>query len=361
MDFLFSNFAPQKTGYKKFYDAFYESFSNSDEIDIAVGYVTADSVIELQKALEINNQKKLNLTIGMHYWDKFTKLEYNSVMGLNKYLTETQLGTVNLIKPFKFHGKLYSFSKNSQVFSGIIGSDNLSSIVDTKNRVYEASFYIQESNTASNLNSFIKNLVNSSATRISDIEITEFKENNPLLDGLEDVYKITPSEQKYIMENLTNLKFDIPIKVGDSHQKSNINVFHGKGRENPSTGLVKPRHWYEVEIIVPSNIRNQAEYPSNYVDNLNPQNSFTVVTDDGWKFECQVQGGNKDDKNKNKNFRSKGDLKTLGKWIKGRLENHGVLNVGDMVTEQTLLNYGRSSFTLTKTKIKDIWYLDFGL
>lgn len=62
-----------------------------------------------------------------------------------------------------------------------------------------------------------------------------------------------------------------------------------------------------------------------------------------------------------KNFRSEGDLKILGKWLKGRLENAGVLSVGDPVTAETLKRYGRSTFTLTKTTRPGIWFLDFGV
>ena len=53
-------------------------------------------------------------------------------------------------------------------------------------------------------------------------------------------------------------------------------------------------------------------------------------------------------------------MKILGKWIKGRMEADGALQVGEPVTRETLRRYGRSSFSLVKTKIKDLWYLDFG-
>ena len=82
---------------------------------------------------------------------------------------------------------------------------------------------------------------------------------------------------------------------------------------------------------------------------------FDVITDDGWSFKCKVSG------DYSKNFRSEGDLKILGKWLKGRLENAGVLKVGDPVTKETLDLYGRNTFTLTKTNKTGIWYLDFGV
>ena len=44
-----------------------------------------------------------------------------------------------------------------------------------------------------------------------------------------------------------------------------------------------------------------------------------------------------------------------------RLENAGVLAVGNPVTADTLRRYGRNSFALTKTTIPGIWFLDFGV
>jgi len=54
-------------------------------------------------------------------------------------------------------------------------------------------------------------------------------------------------------------------------------------------------------------------------------------------------------------------LKILGKWLKGRLENAGVLKVGDPVKQETLNQYGRDTFTLTQTSTPGLWYLDFGV
>lgn len=141
-----------------------------------------------------------------------------------------------------------------------------------------------------------------------------------------------------------------PIKPYEVSPQSNLNAFFGKGRE-AKNGLVKPRHWYEVELIVPKNITEQNGYPKAKTDDA----IFDVITDDGWSFKCKVSG------DYSKNFRSEGDLKILGKWLKGRLENAGVLKVGDPVTKETLELYGRDTFTLTKTIRPGIWYLDFGV
>ena len=148
--------------------------------------------------------------------------------------------------------------------------------------------------------------------------------------------------------SLTDISFAIPIKGYEVSPQSNLNVFFGKGRVSKN-GLVKPRHWYEVELIVPKSVTSQPGYPRSKTDEA----VFDVITDDGWSFKCKVSG------DYSKNFRSEGDLKILGKWLKGRLENAGVLKVGEPVTAKTLNDYGRNTFSLTKTTVPNLWYLDF--
>ena len=101
-----------------------------------------------------------------------------------------------------------------------------------------------------------------------------------------------------------------------------------------------------MEIIVPKLTTDQPDYP--YCK------TFKVFTDDGYSFLCKTSGTN------SKNFRSSPDLKILGKWIKGRLENAGVLTAGFPVTDEVLEKYGRTSAKLVKIG-NDAWFLDFGV
>ncbi len=349
MEFLFSNFPPMKTGCKTFADMFYGLLPQTSKLDIAVGYVSSDSLIELQKTIELNsNIRTLNLIVGMHYFDRFTKVQYDAAMHLNDFLTSNHLGGVSLVNAFRYHGKLYSYSNNSGPFAGIVGSNNLSSIVDGGVRAYESSVLLRDSESAKQMNDFIAHLMQTSTKNIAELEIDTFNEENPLLDGHEFVDKVSPKDVANAMCAITDISFEIPIKPYETSPQSNLNVFFGKGRESKN-GLVKPRHWYEVELIVPKDVTSRPGYPQSQTDDA----VFTVITDDGWSFKCKVSG------DYSKNFRSEGDLKILGKWLKGRLENAGVLMVGNPVTADTLKRYGRSSFTLTKTSMPGIWFLDF--
>ena len=350
MDFLQSNYAPVKTTFRSFSDTFYDILPSATELNFAVGYITSDSLIELQKLIEYNNIQKMNLTIGMHYLDKFTKTEYDTAMGLNEYLTRTGKGEVRLVTPFRYHGKLYSYSTKNGPFAGIIGSNNLSSITGGMSRIYESAVLIDDIQMASDMYRFIQQLNSTASSNISELDIHQFRSFNGLLEDLDNVSSVDASTLADVRNHLTDIYFDIPIKGYEASPQSNLNVFFGKGRESKN-GLVKPRHWYEVELIVPKNITSRAYYPQSQT----PGAVFDVITDDGWQFKCKVSG------DYSKNFRSEGDLKILGKWLKGRLENAGVLSVGQPVTQNTLSKYGRNTFTLRKTKIDNLWYLDFGV
>lgn len=353
MDFLFSNLPPLKTSYPTFADIFYSLIHEAARMDIAVGYITADSLAALKQTLVFNaNIETLNLIIGMHRWDKFTKLEYNAAVSLNSYLRTEHRGEVRLVTSFRFHGKLYSYSNNSGAFAGIIGSNNLSSIVESRTRTYEASSLFREQEYAVKIRKFIERLSAEASDNIADIDISEFNEKNTLLEDHENVEKITADKLADYVSSLTKTQFEIPlVKNGEVPPKSNLNVFFGKGRLGAQKGVVQPRHWYEAELIVPNSITLLSDYPRKDSDTA----LFKVVTDDGWKFSCKVSG------DYSKNFRSEDDLKILGKWIKGRLENAGVLEVGQPVTADTFMRYGRDNFTLTKTTIPNLWYLDFGV
>ncbi|MCD7885992.1 MAG: NgoFVII family restriction endonuclease [Lachnospiraceae bacterium] len=349
MEFLFTNYPPMKTDCKTFVDTFYGLIPETDKLDIAVGYVSADSLIEIQKIIELNkNIHKFNLVVGMHYFDKFTRVQYNAAMHLNDFLTENHLGEVRLVTAFRYHGKLYSYSNENGPFAGIIGSNNLSSIVDGGARVYESSVLLNDYASAKTMNDFISSLVHTSTRNIAEVDIQDFNEDNAVLGGNDFVKRMSIYEMALAMQNKTDISFDIPIKTYEVSPQSNLNVFFGKGRVSKN-GVVKPRHWYEVELIVPKTIACQPGYPQSKTDDA----EFDVVTDDGWSFRCKVSG------DYSKNFRSEGDLKILGKWLKGRLENAGALKVGEPVTAETLRKYGRNTFTLTKTKTDGTWFLDF--
>ena len=217
-------------------------------------------------------------------------------------------------------------------------------------RLYEADVLF-EGEESRQLNQFIKDLTVTTTKPFVDVEMPIHARQTSLLPGWIGVNQIPAEEVQKFKRSLTAVSFDLPLK-GDVSQKSGLNAFFGKGRENKDTGFVIPRSWYEVELIIPKTITTMANYPQ--VDSSSESGVLDVITDDGWNFQCKVSGSY------SKNFRSRDDLKILGRWIKGRLEAADVLKPGNRVTNQVLQDYGRSNIQLTRST-HNKWFLDFGV
>ncbi|MDV3627314.1 restriction endonuclease [Elizabethkingia anophelis] len=341
MELLSSNYNPAKLSSSTAQKVWSEYLSKSDIVRIATGYVSSESLIELQKIIEVNINPKLDILIGMHYFEGFTKQQYEATIALNETLKSKDRGNIFISNKLKFHGKLYSFNSDKNCLGAIIGSSNLSSITGTSNRLYEVD-YLLKNEKAKEIDHTILNIFEKLGTNFSDLPpITNFITQNDLLKNHYGVQEVSPSVITQMWDTKTDIYFDIPIKT---EPKSNLNTYFGKGRVN-QRGFEVPRPWYEAELIVSKKITILDNYPRN--------KAFQVFTDDGWTFKCETNGQN------SKNFRSQNDLTILGKWIKGRLENNGSLKIGHPVTDDTLNHYGNNIMKLIATNDPDIWLIDF--
>ena len=352
MSLIYSNYLPLNTNSGTYHDAFVGFLEKSDKIRIASGYISADALIDLKSVVEVNNGPYIELNVGMHYFDGLTRQQKEAVADLDKALRSKNLGGVFFVVTFPFHGKIVSFNKAGKNIGALVGSSNLTNIVeDTASRQYEVDYSLPAQDAVS-LNTFLFRL-NKVATRpFADVEsnIAIIERSNNLL---EDQYGVQKADQSLI-ESIKGTEeferfFRIPLK-SDEATRSNLNTFNGKGRENKQ-GFVMPRSWYEVELIVPKSITSKKGYPQSDKDGNG--GVIDVITDDGWEFSCKISGQN------SKNLRSEKDLKILGKWLKGRLEKAGALKTGELCTNETLNRYGRNDFVLAKLKDSDKWYLDF--
>lgn len=353
IEFLVSNFPPLKIGKSRFNDRFHSLLKQSTSIDIATGYISEGSIDAISELIYKNGGPVCNLTIGMHFFEKFTHGQYASAKQMHDFLSVNKLGAVKLVTSFPFHGKLYSFKKGSEAFASIIGSSNFTNILlHNSSRQYETDIFISEPTINKEINHFIEELSIRSASYLSDLEIVEFKETNDLLTAaLDGVKKLELFELESFKNTvIDSICFDIPLTTYEIAPKSNINAYFGKGREGKN-GIVKARPWYEVELIVPKQIVSLPHYPKPSLDEKDKR--FKVFTDDGYEFQCIINGSGY------KNFRSVGGLTILGKWLKGRLERFGALRTGQPVTKDVLNKYGRSSFSLQPTENPDLWFLDF--
>lgn len=342
IELLNSNILSLKTKNNRFEDIFYSEFMSSKEVNIASGYISEDAVSKIISIYQKGINISLNLIVGMHYFEGFTKVQYDALIELNKYINKCG-GRVYLAVVSKYHGKVYSFYNNKNEYSSIIGSSNITKISSSQ-YIYDTDLYLKNENINKEIYKFLLDVKNKYCEPIDKIDSCKIKiiEKNVFEDFL-GVEKISSSELSNIISKKLNKFFEIKLKT---EEKSNLNVFFGKGRENHyDKNIVIPRDWYEVEIIVPKEVTSKDGYPKN--------KEFTVCTDDGYKFRCKTSG------DFSKNFRSANDLKILGKWIKGRMENYGVLKIGEKITQDTLRKYGNDRIILYKTKIPNLWFIDF--
>lgn len=315
------------------YNQLVESATN---FNIATGFITNDSIAALKQIVEYRKgDLQLSLFIGMNYLSGFTKLQYNAIRDLDSYLRGGGLGRICLSKQALFHGKMYSFMNGGDCLASFVGSSNLGSFVGTSQNYIEADvlFSDQEGIT---INNYIHDIMSTLGTDFGSLPIvSEFREPDvELLKGYSYVRRLSDDELNRAKLSVTQEYVDIPLKTAPKAGKSNLNSYFGAGKIK---GKYSPRGWYEVEIIINKNLKGADLIPTK------DDGSFTVITEDGYEFECSRQGDN------SKNFRSEKDLKILGRWIKGKMENCGALEICTPVTNETLERFGKKFIRLQPT------------
>ncbi|TDP46459.1 restriction endonuclease PLD domain-containing protein [Aminicella lysinilytica] len=389
MGIIYSDIPPLavKDNERIFDEYFAGKMQNADEVVITVGYASKDSLIELDRCVRKTNVNKVILVLGMYCIEGFPESIYNVATTLNKAWKKDGIGEIRATQSMKYHGKVYVFYNDGIPFSAIMGSHNLGALVKNANnrRQYEVSWFTEDIKECCEISRHVQGVVKEPVScplqEVSNITIIH--EENRKLDGVEGTIRVSTADVESAKLSQTNISFEIPLKVpgipGSSNDfmKSNINKCYAKGRLNAKSGVVTERGWWETEIIVSKIITGKENYPEKNVP-------FYVITDDGWKFLMHVSG------DYSKNFESDGDLKILGYWLKGRLVVAGVVepvdspsadlrlmnrdfediysNCKGVISYQKLLEYGRTSVSLTKTinqladeygNIRDVWVLSF--
>ena len=249
----------------------------------------------------------------------------------------------NTLKPFgnnsgvfvtngrRYHGKVYQFDKE-QVSNIYVGSSNFSAS-GTKGNI-ECTVPILNESQKIDLVAFLNDLYSPSySISIDQAEITVPGKKIIVLNKVQRIWTNlkTYDTTKTSVEGLP--KFVFPLDRVAEKEKSNLNVYFGKGRWSRSTGKIKPRPWYEIELIASNDLNSQQFYP---------KGDFLAYTDDGLIIPMRTQG------DYYKNIRSKGSLQIFGIWLKGKLEQNGVLKKYEPVTLETLEEYGSDKLTFYK-------------
>jgi hypothetical protein len=299
----------------------------SSDVRIAVGYTGAEAVERISPKAEglCERGGVFKLLVGTPFFEGLSRINYQFLSALHGKVSSlnAQNGVFLSINTL-FHGKIYLFSSGKP--SILAGSSNLSLAGLSGNYEFVSTVGNDDFTLARRYLDFLMSDSESAPLdRIEGLTIFDSPEYKkiraPHSSGLRRYSggRVRPSE-RFV---------EIPFGDMDEKLRSGLNAYFGKGRKRGNK--VKVRPWFEVEVIAPSSVTEREDYP---------KGEFTVITDDGFTFECKTSG------DYHKNFRSKGDLQILGRWIKGKLQNKGVLAPLSPVTNETLLRYGAKALRL---------------
>jgi hypothetical protein len=311
---------------------------DTDRLRMVSGYIGEETINALENSLPRIGHVAIELVVGMAAREGLGESAYKSLLSLNEVLIARSHPTHSRQGVFAYfsgkdgsrsrgmHAKAYLFDCNGNK-KLIVGSSNYSRSGLQPNGNVEMN--VVEINTPSCLEfeHFFENLhIEKNTVRLDLIRDFPIK-------GKAVASRKTISGLTRIMKPTGYKTFDfVDIDLARNIEKqtgSNLNCCFGKGRETKKTGEIKVRTWYEIEIISDLTTTKNPQYP---------KGDFLATTSDGFQFEATTNG------DYYKNLRSKGDLKTFGIWLKGRLEDAGALNDDpqEMVTLDTFKKYGNS-------------------
>jgi hypothetical protein len=330
---------------------FYKQLSDTEtkRVRMLSGYVGRESIATLHRVLRKNQQVAVELVVGMAAKEGLNQQTYDALMELHAELKSRRSPHFSRQGVYAFfsgpngerargmHAKAYLFDK-TKTHQLIVGSSNFSS----------SGFSI-----AGNVE---MNVIDSNDALVNDfVSFFEALHSNKLAVPIDliDAFPIrgkAGKNRRTTTATLTKVKapgefkrhsyVDIDLARNiDRQSRSNLNCCFGKGRWSRATGVVKPRDWYEVELISPQDVTSNTNYP---------RGMFDVLTSDGFSFRGVTNGDNY------KNFRSADDLKLLGLWLKGRLEDAGVLSDDpqEPVTSETFKEFGNSVIRMYRPSSK---------
>jgi hypothetical protein len=311
-----------------------EKFETSTDVSIASGYTSYDILSRYRdKFIAIaTNGGSSKLLLGMAFYEGLSANKLSLLNDLSEELESiNEFSGVYVTYGRRYHGKIYKFS-NSGNDEYYLGSSNFSRSGLSQN--IEAMAIISNPDTVEQLDTFLSFLLsedNSVSIRRADITVpgTTRYRNRIALDTLDDLARYDPST----IDTDLYQSFDYSLSRIVEKERSNLNCYFGRGRLNRTTGFVKPRPWYEVELISNVAIIRNPHYPTG---------DFQAYTDDGYIIPMYVGGDN------NKNMRSRGRLSILGQWIKGKLQRNGALLPLTPVNQDTLDTYGNDTIKFYK-------------
>lgn len=320
---------------------FFDQFSTSTEVEIVVGYISERSISYLSELLDEFSNVNLSLTCGMQGREGMTSAQQKAVRKLDKKLSSSGRGGVYVTPRLPYHGKIYFFI-NSDGCAAYVGSANLSSIKPGYTSTYEAGVFFK--NAPFEMRKHLERDIFPLRVSVLDAEIPVISSPTSPMQNVKEASAVETSLVAAIMASPARYTFYLPLKT---FNKSSLNAHMARAR-NADSNYSAVRDWYEGELIVGKEIRDQPGYPKK-------NEEFDVVTDDGWRFTCKIGG------DFGKNLRSRGKLSTFGTWMKSRLVEAGALEIGELAGPEHLVRYGRNYLTMRYHPTYNTWTFDLSV
>jgi hypothetical protein len=334
-----------------FKNEFKTQLNSASDLIIASGYFGASSIVEHQNdILKLGERGVCKILIGMIFHGGVTGKQREVLVALDKNLRAKNPDNGVYISIKDYHGKIYYFRNNFDKKESLyLGSSNFSEEGFASR--HECTALIEHEKTKNDVADYLEHLFDEKIAKpLNKVELrlkgrTAFIAPSSKL--LED-YEIPLTKFPNISNPIGICEIELRV---DDQPNSSLNLYFEKGRVNPKTKLYAPRPWYEVEITSCKKDRDNPFYPkslSNSTTSKSRKGEFIAYAKDNgkyYKFDMAVYS---DDGKAISTSEKSGGRTTLGKFIKGKLERAGLLEEGERITSDMLLEYGNSSIKFIK-------------
>lgn len=311
---------------------------SAKHVRIATGYIglTIFQSAEPQLRAIVSGGGTVKIIVGLGYFEGLSQLMIDALKDFDDFcLSWPSESGVMACTERRFHGKLYLIEDQAGQRVASVGSSNFSST--GFGDWWEGNFVTRDETAVRDISAYIDRLQVNNAHPIKRVVF-------PVKGRKREPGKGVRGGQKrkvrfydgVIPPKLSDPAFTIPVRVTEA---SSLNLYFSKGRKNKA-GIFKLRPWYEVEMTVLK--KNVSEDLLGYLPNQLDPWIFTLVTKDGRCYEAKFKrkSGSRTDS------RSLHELsldfmtsprEDLGRIIKGKLEEMGLLRLGEPITKEVLV------------------------
>lgn len=316
--------SPQNPHPRPFEEVLLEEIKNADDIDIITGYVGLSSATKFGPHLVACARKggRVRIMVGMAGVEGLSETSRDAWSSVHQELQAIDEESGVVAHTCKIHTKLYMFSTDYDE-KMYIGSQNFNFSSGYMELMVETPYLPEVEEHVNSLFSDSKNILPITGVHLKGTNA------DPLVRKVSSA-EIFSHEVQFDRQTLPLVEsIDLRV-ISNKNPIGSLNLYHGKGRLNSTTGVYIPRPWYEVELTLGK--RNHLGLPRD----------FRAFTDDGKIIEMQRRSGGPTGQPELglKDLTSKGNRQVFGEWIKGKLERAGALEIGDVIDDSTFDAYG---------------------